>query len=88
MVATDGASRLTLTLSTGPKRGTVTVSVGAQTRAVEMAGGEDTLSFPVNPHERLVTVGVQSTSMFRPSQEDPRSTDDRGLGCQVRISLE
>lgn len=89
VVATDGATRMTLTLSTGPNRGTVTLTVGEQTRAVDMAGGEEqTLSFPVNATERLVVVGVQSTSMFRPSEEDPRSTDNRGLGCQVRITLE
>ena len=84
-----GASRMTLTLSTGPMAGDVTLSVAGKPMTVAMTGGEvKVVSFELPPGQRLVPVTVQSSVMFRPAEIDPRSTDMRGLGCQVRIGLE
>jgi hypothetical protein len=44
--------------------------------------------FDLPPGRSIVPLTVQSTVMFRPAEIDSKSTDTRGLGCQVRISLE
>jgi hypothetical protein len=44
--------------------------------------------FDLPQGRQLVPLTVQSTVMFRPAELDPKSTDMRGLGCQVRIGLE
>ena len=80
---------MNLKLSTGPKSGNVTVSVAGHSKTVAMQGGEvkDVL-FDVPASRQLVPLTVQSTVMFRPGEVDAKSTDMRGLGCQVRIGLE
>jgi hypothetical protein len=88
-VAPAGASKMNLKLSTGPKSGNVTVSVAGHSKTVAMQGGEvNDVLFDVPPGRQLVPLTVQSTVMFRPGEVEPKSTDMRGLGCQVRIGLE
>lgn len=89
LVAPGGATRITLTLSTGPVSGPVTLSVAGQLTTVNMVGGRDlAVSFDLPAGVRIVPLSVASAVMFRPAEVDPSSTDRRGLGCQVRISLE
>ncbi len=88
-VAPAGASKMTLKLATGPKSGDVTVSVAGNARTIAMAGEEvKDVVFDLPPGRQLVPLTVQSAVMFRPAELDPKSTDLRGLGCQVRIGLE
>jgi hypothetical protein len=88
-VAPAGAAKMMLKLSTGPKSGDITVSVAGQSKTVAMQGGEvRDVAFDLPPGRQVVPLTVQSTVMFRPAEVDPKSTDMRGLGCQVRIGLE
>jgi hypothetical protein len=89
LVASTGARRMTLTLSTGPMSGTVKVIAAGQARVVTMvAGRENAVSFDLPPGVRLVPLTIESSVMFRPAEVDKTSSDMRGLGCQVRIGLE
>ncbi len=89
LVAPAGATRMTLTLSTGPMAGTVSVTSGGRTQQVSMPGNqEQVLALDVPAGSRLVPLTIQSTVMFRPGEVNPSITDMRGLGCQVRIALE
>lgn len=89
LVAPAGATRMTLTLSTGPMSGTVTLSAGDRSQVVRMvSGAEQQVTFDLAPGSRLVPLTVQSSTMFRPSEVARDSRDFRGLGCQVRIALE
>jgi hypothetical protein len=88
-LAPAGATRLTLTLSTGPMSGDVEISVGGRMTNVAMTAGQiQVLSFDLPSGQRLVPLTVQSDVMFRPGEIDAASDDMRGLGCQVRIGLE
>jgi hypothetical protein len=80
---------MTLKLSTGPMSGTVSVSVNGNSQAVAMLGNEvKDVSFRLPPERQIVPLTVRSSTMFRPVEVDAKSTDTRGLGCQVRIGLE
>jgi hypothetical protein len=88
-VAPAGASSMTLKLSTGPMSGTVSVSVNGNSQTVAMLGNEvKDVSFRLPPERQIVPLTVRSSTMFRPVEVDAKSTDTRGLGCQVRIGLE
>lgn len=89
LVTPAGASRMTLTLSTGPMAGLVTVTLGGRTQQVSMPGSQEqivTLDVPAGPGP--VPLTIRSSVMFRPAQVNPSVNDMRGLGCQVRIALE
>jgi hypothetical protein len=89
LVSAAGASRLTLTLSTGPMTGAVTVVAAGESRTVQMTGDEPTtISFSLPPGQPLVPVSIQSSVMFRPGEVDRTSGDMRGLGCHVELVLE
>ncbi len=89
LVAPGGASRMRLTLSTGPMSGAVTLSVAGKPFVVDMVGRTDhSVVFELPQGAQIVPLTVESAVMFRPSEVDPASTDTRGLGCQVRIGLE
>jgi hypothetical protein len=88
-VAPAGASKIMLKLSTGPKSGDVSVSVAGQSQTVSMVANEvKDVTFDLPPGRSIVPLTVRSTVTFRPAEIDRKSTDMRGLGCQVRISLE
>ena len=88
LVATGGASTLVLTLHVGPTAGTVHVMVAGQDRSLALSRDETrVIELPLSPADRLVPVRVQAPGAFRPSDHEAGSTDQRSLGCQVRITL-
>ncbi len=88
LVATGGASTLILTLHVGPAGGSVRVTVGGQDRSVTMAPDQTRdIVAPLSDADRLVPVTVEAPGSFRPVDREPGSTDQRSLGCQVRIAL-
>ncbi len=88
LVATGGASTLILTLHVGPVGGSVRVIVGGQDRSVTMAPDQTReIVVPLSTADRLVPVTVAAPGSFRPADHEPGSTDQRSLGCQVRIAL-
>lgn len=89
LVAPGGASRMVMTLFTGPLTGNVTLTVAGVVHTVSVEAGQTTqLAVDVPRAQRLVPIAVQSSSTFRPSEVDPASADIRRLGCQVRVDLE
>jgi hypothetical protein len=89
LVAAEGARRMSLTLFSGAAATNCTVTVAGEPKSVEMTPGKtSTVSFVVPPGQRVVPLTVRASAFFRPSEVDPASTDNRGLGCQVRIGLE
>jgi hypothetical protein len=88
-VAPGGATRLKITLYSGPIAGDVRLSIAGNEQQVSISRGEPVeISAPVPSGMRLVPITVQAAAFFRPSEVDPSSGDTRGLGCQVRIGLE
>jgi hypothetical protein len=89
LVAPGGASKMTLTLSTGPMSGVVTVTSGTVSRQVSMSAHEEqAIAIDVAAGDRLVPITIQSSVMFRPAEVEHTSSDMRGLGCQVRVALQ
>ncbi len=89
LVAPGGARRLTLTLFSGPTAADCTVTLLGEPQTVKTAAGQtSTVSFVVPENRRVLPLEVQASAFFRPSEVDSGSTDNRGLGCQVRIGLE
>ena len=89
LVAPGGASRIVMTLFTGPLTGSVTLIVAGTVHNVSVEAGQTRqLVVDVPPAHRLVPIVIRSSSTFRPSEVDPRSGDVRRLGCQVRVDLE
>jgi hypothetical protein len=89
LVAPGGASRMVLTLFTGPLTGSVTLVVAGTVHTVSVEAGQTRqLVVDVPRADRLVPIVIQSSSTFRPSDADPASADMRRLGCQVRVDLE
>jgi hypothetical protein len=87
LVAPGEASRVVLTLFAGPQNGSVRVVANGREQLVPMRAGETSELIIETAGRRLVPVTVQSPTFFRPADVDPASTDTRGLGCQVRISV-
>ncbi len=88
LVSPAGASELLLTLFTGPRDSTVTLTMAGETRSVAVAhGATQDVALPIPPGQALVAFTVQSSTAFRPSEEDPASDDQRLLGCQTRVQL-
>jgi hypothetical protein len=89
LVAAGGARRLLLTLYSGPAAIDCTVTMAGGPQTVRTTPGQtSTLSFVIPQDERFIPMSVQASDFFRPSEVDPASTDQRGLGCQVRVGLE
>ena len=87
-MAPGGASTLILTLHVGPEGGVVRVTVDGQDRSVTLSRDQtQQIEIPLSPGARLVPVVVQASGEFRPSDHEPGSTDQRWLGCQVRVGL-
>jgi hypothetical protein len=88
-IAPAGAARMTLTISTGPLDGEVFLETPAGPRTLHIPGGQqERATFELPPTRALVPVEVQSSTLFLPTDEDPRSRDTRPLGCRVEIALE
>jgi hypothetical protein len=89
LVAPGGASRIVMTLFTGPLTGSVTLAVAGTVHNVTVDAEQTRqLAVDVPPAHRLVPLVIRSSSTFRPSDVDPASGDIRRLGCQVRVDLE
>jgi hypothetical protein len=88
LVATGGASTLIMTLHVGPSAGGVRLIVDGEDHSVTLAADQTLVtSIPLKGGARLIPIVVEAPGRFRPSDRDPRSTDRRWLGCQVRIEL-
>ena len=87
-ISTGGASTLVLTLHVGPVGGAVRVLVDGQDHSVTLARDQtQQIEIPLPPADRLVPVSIEARGRFRPSDHEAGSTDQRWLGCQVRIGL-
>jgi hypothetical protein len=88
LVVPEGAARVDLTLHVGPVGGVVRLTVAGQTRDVEMTAEETrTVSVTIPSGSLYFPVSVQAPGSFRPAEIDPKSTDTRSLGCQVRVEV-
>jgi len=89
LVAPAGASTVVLTLHLGPVGGTVRLEVGGRKLDVMMSADETrTVTVDVPVGSSYVSIAVQAPGAFRPADVDPKSTDARSLGCQVRVALD
>jgi hypothetical protein len=88
VVVTAGASKLGLVLHVGPNGGPVAVVAGGQQIDVDLAPDETReLTVPLPPGAKRIVVSVKAARAFRPAEVDPKSDDQRQLGCQVRPVL-
>jgi hypothetical protein len=88
LVATAGASQIVLTLHVGPVGGMVGLTVAGRDIETPMGPNETRqVSVDVPAGAGLVPISTQAPAWFRPASVDPKSTDTRALGCQVRIEL-
>jgi hypothetical protein len=84
-----GASRATLTISTGARRGTVRIALADVMRTVTTEPNDSrSVTFTLPSNVALVPMTVQSDGMFWPADYDRSSTDMRALGCHVLIKLD
>jgi len=84
-----GASQLVLTLHVGPiGRGIVALTVAGRNLDAEM-GPDETRQVVVDvpPGAALVPIAARAPGFFRPASVDPKSTDTRALGVQVRVEV-
>jgi hypothetical protein len=87
-VAPAGASTLALTLHAGPAGGVMRVLVDGHDRGLTLAPNQtQTIEISLSRSVRLVPILVAAPQRFRPADHEPGSTDQRWLGCQVRIDL-
>jgi hypothetical protein len=88
VIATAGASTLRLVLHVGPTGGPVALDISGRTLNLDLKPDETReLTFPIPSGTKRLTVSVKAGQSFRPSDVDPRSDDQRRLGCQVRPLL-
>jgi hypothetical protein len=90
LIAPAGAAKLLLFVSTGPNTSRVTWRVGGSAPVTTTVPGGEEISLVVDlpSGARLVPLEIRSSTMFRPGEVDPTSTDTRRLGCRIRIVLE
>lgn len=87
-VAPGGASTLVLTLHVGPVGGTVRINVAGRDHFLDLSHDQTRqIEVPLTAGNALVPVTVQAPGQFRPSEHEAGSTDERWLGCEVRIGL-
>jgi hypothetical protein len=88
-IAPAGATRMTLTISTGPLAGDVFLKSASDSRKVQVQAGQaQKVTFDVPEGGVLVPLEVQSSTVFLPTDGDPQVRDIRPLGCRVEIALE
>ena len=69
-----------------PVPNTLTVSSGQWRETLTLGPGEERhLEIPLVPGRQVTLVTATSTSGFRPSENDPKSRDERFLGVWVRV---
>jgi len=83
-----GARELVLTLHVGANGGTVSVDVDGRRQQLALQHDETRqLTVPLPAGVDRVPMTVESSAAFRPSEHDPKSSDTRSLGVQVRVEL-
>jgi hypothetical protein len=88
LVVQTGAKELLITVYAGPAGGTAHVNVdGRSFEAVLSPNESNQVSVSIAGNSSPIRVRAQAAQSFRPSQVDPKSTDIRNLGCQLRITL-
>ncbi|MFN7984433.1 MAG: hypothetical protein U0Q11_21525 [Vicinamibacterales bacterium] len=89
LVAPAGSPVINVTLHAGPAGSTVRLRLNAEQSDVALASNETrAVSLAVPAGASVVRLAVQSSTAFKPSDVEPGSTDNRTLGCQVRLSVE
>ncbi len=85
-VAPRGKSHLNVHVHIGPTGGVCRTWVSGDLQAIPLEpNGTHQLTVAVPDGAAWVAVAVQASASFRPADVDPNSTDQRLLGCQVRI---
>ncbi|HEY7289016.1 MAG TPA: hypothetical protein VH583_04195 [Vicinamibacterales bacterium] len=88
MIATMGAASLKLVLHVGPSGGPVELDIDGHASTIDLGPDETReISTPIPPGTRRLSLKVRAQRSFRPSEADPKSSDQRRLGCQVRPLL-
>jgi hypothetical protein len=89
LLAPGPYSRIRLTVHLGPRSGDVKINAVGEERIVRVEANSTAEVQLKVPHGlELVPITIQSPTMFRPSEVDPKSGDTRSLGAQVRVSVE
>ena len=84
VVVAAGASKLGLVLHVGPAGGPVAVVAGGQRIGVDLAPNETReLTVPLPLGAKRIVVSVKAARAFRPAEVDPKSDDQRQLGCHA-----
>jgi hypothetical protein len=87
VVAPAGGQHLRLTLHVGANAGQVGLTVDGRDHSLALAADETRqVEVPVEGRS-LVHISVGASSSFRPADVDPKSSDTRWLGCQVRLEV-
>ena len=87
-IAAHGASALVLTVHIGAVGGGVRLVVDGHDHTLSLPpNGTRQIEIPVPPGAALVHATVAAATPFRPSDHETGSTDQRWLGCQVRVGL-
>ena len=80
---------MVLTLHLGPVGGRVRLEVSGKQLDVMMSADETrTVAVDVPRGSSYVSIAVQAPGAFRPADVNPKSSDVRSLGCQVRVARE
>jgi hypothetical protein len=88
VIATRGAGAVRLILHVGPSGGPVTVDAGGKRMDVDLKPDETReIEIAIPAGSERLSLSIRAARSFRPSAVDPKSTDDRLLGCQVRPLL-
>jgi hypothetical protein len=88
VIATRGAGTVRLILHVGPPGGPVVVAAGAKRIDIDLKPNETReIDVAVPSGSERMRLSVRAARSFRPSAVDPKSNDDRLLGCQVRPLL-
>ena len=101
LVVPAGGRQILLTLHVGPVGGTVRVTAGNPGRREDVViepEGTRTIAIPVGEGAQgaqgtqgtmsgYVPISIQASASFRPAEVEPKSSDTRNLGCQVRVEV-
>jgi len=88
VIATRGASAIRLILHVGPTGSPVTVDAGGKRLDIDLKPDETRdIEIAIPAGREKMSLSIRAANAFRPSAVDPKSTDNRLLGCQVRPLL-
>jgi hypothetical protein len=88
LVVPAGAQRVVLTLHIGPGGGTVRLQANGRALDTVMAPNDTrTVTVAVPASAAYVPIRIQAPTAFTPADIDSHSSDQRLLGCQVRVEV-